>query len=505
RAPQGTHLDESNRIAGLIEEKVEAFRRTPDGRTRIKNIVTTVGNGGGNPFEGGGGSGSHLANVKLIFPDFEDRVDSDGTSWTSADVVTEIRSTLQDIPGAEIRVEKQKHGPPTGAAVTVRFIGDDMKVLEQLSDEATRKIKDVPNLVNLSCDLEAEKPELNFIPDRKRAAQLGVSASLISNFLKTSVFGTKVADYREFTDEYDIRLRLPLGQRRTIDDILRLRVPTEDGRAIPITSLGKFEYQPGLGTIHRIDRKRAVTLTADAEGRLGTEVLQDVEKRLADMTLPDGYRIVYAGEKEEEEKNSRFLMKAFSMALLLIVGILVAQFNTLSAPLIIMATVVLSMIGVFVGLLITDLPFGIVMTGVGVISLAGVVVNNAIVLLDYTRRLQHRGHELVQAAVEAGATRLRPVLLTAGTTILGLVPMATGISFDFHTMHWATRSNSSQWWATMANAVIFGLAFATLLTLVVVPSLYVLTYRLAAKFGFGGLQKPEDVEHPRPQPVMEDF
>lgn len=505
RAPQGTHLDETDRIARMIEERIEPFRRTPDGYLRIKNIVTTVGAGGGNPFEGGDGTGSHLANVKLIFPDFEVRQDPDGTDWTSAGVIANLRSVLNDIPGAEIRVEKQKNGPPTGAAVTVRFIGEDMKVLQQLSKQAMHAIKDVPNLVNLSSDLEAEKPELNFIPDRKRAAKLGISAAVISNFLKTAVFGTKVADYREFTDEYDIRLRLPLGERKTIDDILRLRVPTDDGKAVPISSLGKFEYQPGLGTIHRINRKRAVTLTADAEGRLGPEVLVDVEKRLAALTMPDGYRIEYAGEKEEEEKNSKFLLKAFGLALLLIVGILVAQFNTLSAPLIIMTTVLLSMIGVFVGLLVTDMPFGIVMTGVGVISLAGVVVNNAIVLLDYTRQLQRRGHTLLQAVVEAGVTRLRPVLLTAGTTVLGLVPMATGISFDFHTMQWATRSSSSQWWASMANAVIYGLGFATLLTLVVVPSLYVLIYRAAAKFGFGGLKKPDDAEHPHPKPMLEDF
>ena len=217
RAPQGTHLDESDRLARIVEERVEPFRRTSEGDLRIENVVTTVGSGGGNPFAGGDGIGSHLANVKLIFPDFEDRRDPDGNSWKSADAVTAIRAELSDIPGAEIRVEKQEHGPPTGAAVTVRFIGEDMAVLKRISENAMRKIKDVPNLVNLSSDLEAEKPELNFIPDRKRAAKLGISTSVISNFLKTAVFGTKVADYREFTDEYDIRLRLPYGDREAVE------------------------------------------------------------------------------------------------------------------------------------------------------------------------------------------------------------------------------------------------------------------------------------------------
>jgi multidrug efflux pump subunit AcrB len=237
-----------------------------------------------------------------------------------------------------------------------------------------------------------------------------------------------------------------------------------------------------------------VTLTADAEGRLDTDVLADAQQRLTEMDLPAGYEIRYAGKKEEEDKASAFLSKAFIVALLLIVGILVTQFNTLSAPLIIITTVVLSTIGVFAGLLICKMPFGIIMTGVGVISLAGVVVNNAIVLLDYTRQLQRRGQGVIEAAVEAGVTRLRPVLLTATTTILGLVPMATGVSFDFRNMQMAWRSETSQWWASMAIAVIFGLGFATVLTLVIVPTLYVLSYRVASFFGFGGLLKPSEKE-----------
>ncbi|HOF19351.1 MAG TPA: efflux RND transporter permease subunit, partial [Phycisphaerae bacterium] len=209
-------------------------------------------------------------------------------------------------------------------------------------------------------------------------------------------------------------------------------------------------------------------------------------------------------EKEEQDKAQAFLLKAFVVAILLIVGILVTQFNTLSVPLIIMTTVILSTIGVFTELLALRMPFVIIMTGVGIISLAGVVVNNAIVLLDYTRRLQRKGMDLLEAARTAGMTRLRPVLLTAATTIISLVPMATGVSFDFRTMSWALRSESSQWWASMAWAVIFGLAFATVLTLVVVPSLYVSLYRLAAKWGLGGLTHAGD--ELKTQPVeMEDF
>jgi multidrug efflux pump subunit AcrB len=252
---------------------------------------------------------------------------------------------------------------------------------------------------------------------------------------------------------------------------------------IPLSSLGKFEYKGGFGTIKRIDQKRTVTLTADTEGRLSSEVLLDVQERLGKLEMPAGYEIDYAGEKETEDESKAFLGKAFGIALFLVTLVLVIQFNSLKIPLIIMTTVILSLIGALLGLLVCNLPFGIIMTGIGVISLAGVVVNNAIVLLAYTRQLQRRGMDLVTAAAEAGVTRLRPVLLTATTTIIGLIPMAIGLAYDFHTFSWVTKSESAQMWRNMAVVVIFGLGFATILTLVVVPSLYVMLTKMAHKLG----------------------
>jgi len=229
-----------------------------------------------------------------------------------------------------------------------------------------------------------------------------------------------------------------------------------------------------------------------------------VQQRLAKLEMPAGYQIEYAGEQEQTEEASSFLfLRALPLALLLIVMILVMQFNTLSVPLIIMTTVMLSFIGVLVGLLVCRMPFGIIMTGVGVISLAGVVVNNAIVLLDYTRQLQRRGMGVLAAVVQAGQTRLRPVLLTATTTILGLLPMATGVSFNIHTFRLITHSESSQWWSSMARAVVFGLGFATMLTLIVVPTLYAALYRAAVRLGAGGLQRPASEQPPRERELVE--
>jgi multidrug efflux pump len=479
RTPQGTNIRETDRIIRLIEDRIKPYERW------IEDIVTNVGSSGGGLNIMASAGGPHLANISLIFYDFAVR------ERPSMEIIAGIRQAIADIPGAEIKVERERDGPPTGAPITVRLIGEDFSTLERLSDEARRTIADVPNIVNLRSDLEATRPELAFTVNRRVAMLLGVNTATVGNFLKMAVFGTKVGTYRQYNDEYDITVRLPLADRVDIDDLYRLKIPNLSGNSVPVSSLGRFEYQGGFGTINRVNQKRVVTLTADAEGRLSSEVLKDVQKRLQELELPNGYEIGYAGEKETEDESRAFLGKAFAIAILLIILVLVIQFNSLKVPFIIMTTVILSLIGALTGLLICGLPFGIIMTGIGVISLAGVVVNNAIVLLAYTRQLQQRGLDLISAAAEAGVTRLRPVLLTATTTIIGLIPMATGIAYDFHTFTWATKSESSQWWRNMAVVVIFGLGFATVLTLVVAPSLYVMLSHLSHRLGFEGVDAKE--------------
>ncbi len=492
REPQGTNIRETDRLVRLIEDRIKPYEPW------FKDVITNVGSANSGMDLVASAGGPHLANITLVFYDFTER------KRPSAEIIAEIRELVADIPGAEIKVEKEEGGPPTGAPVTVRIVGEDFKRLEQLSERAKRMIADVPNLVNLRSDLEAARPELAFTVNRRVAMLLGVNTAIVGNFLKTAIFGTKVGTYRQFNDEYDITVRLPLKNRVSIDDLYRLKVPNAAGQAIPLSSLGRFEYQGGFGTINRVDQKRVVTLTADTEGRLSSEVLADVQDHLAGLELPMGYEIRYAGEKETEDESRAFLGKAFLIAILLITLVLVIQFNSLLVPIIIMTTVILSLIGALLGLLVVGLPFGIIMTGIGVISLAGVVVNNAIVLLAYTRQLQARGMDLISAAAEAGATRLRPVLLTAATTIIGLIPMAVGISYDFHTFSWALKSESTQWWRNMAVVVIFGLAFATILTLVVVPSLYVMLTRASLRIHawLGSAEEVNEKEKPTTVPEM---
>jgi multidrug efflux pump len=313
---------------------------------------------------------------------------------------------------------------------------------------------------------------------------LGLSTDIIGFALKVAFNGIKVSTFREGDEDYDITVQLPESDRKVTDILRELLIPTPEG-LIPLSTVTTFEIAGGLGQVNRIDHERVVTVKAnvDEEKVPGPVVRTQAEKLLANFLLPPGYKIRFTGEFEFQQEAQAFLSKAFAAAVFLIILILVTQFNSVSQPLIIMTSVILSLGGVFFGLSVMKLPFGIIMTGVGVISLAGVVVNNAIILIDYTNRLHQRGMHFRDAIIAAGCTRLRPVLLTAITTILGLLPMVTGIAYNFHEMEIAWVSESSQWWRSMASAVIFGLALATVLTLVVVPTLYALIYTTSHKAG----------------------
>jgi multidrug efflux pump len=389
-----------------------------------------------------------------------------------------VRAALANFTGAEIKVEKEKEGPPTGAPVSIEISGENVIVLESLVSQAREKIKGIPGLVDLKDDFARAKPEIRVLVDREKATLLGLSTADISVLVKAAVSGSKMGVYRQGKDEYDIIVRLPEARRQSIADIESLLVPTNSGAPVPLTTVAKLEFGAGFGAIRHIDQKRVVTISGNTSGRNSNDVLLDVQKSLANVELPNGYRIDYSGEQEEQQKASAFLAKAFLIAIFLIVLVLITQFNSISQTFIVMTSVILSLSGVFLGLILTMTNFGIIMTGIGVISLAGVVVNNAIVLIDYINQLRRQEMELYEALLRAGIIRFRPVMLTAITTILGLLPMAVGVSFDFRNLSMIIGGESAQWWGPMAVAVIFGLAIATLLTLIVVPVLYAVFARI---------------------------
>jgi CzcA family heavy metal efflux pump len=470
KAPVGTNLDASDQLVSQVERVVSEY---PD----IRYVISNIGSVGGDPFEQGG-TGTHINRVALDFKDFHER------SKPSSEIVKEIRERLLGtIKGAEVQVEKEKEGPPTGAPVNIEISGPDILVLGGLAHGVREKIKDIPGLVDLKDNFVKGKPEIRVRVDKEKAALLGLDTYTIAYTVKAAVNGVKVGVYREGKDQFDIMARLPEKDRKSIESLKRITVSGPRGEPIPLTSVADVSLTTGVGAIQRMDQKRVVTVSGDVSGRLANDVIRDIERRLkGDFSWPRAYSYRFSGEQREQEKAQAFLSKAFIAAIFIILFILLAQFDSFAAPMIIMTSVLMSLIGVFMGLLVTGTAFGIIMTGIGVISLAGVVVNNAIVLIDYYKQLLARGTPSREALVRAGLTRFRPVMLTAITTLLGLLPMATGVSFDFKKFAWEIGSESSQWWGPMAVAVIFGLGLATLLTLVLVPVLCSLDYSLRERF-----------------------
>jgi len=288
--------------------------------------------------------------------------------------------------------------------------------------------------------------------------------------------------FRVADNEYDITVRLDSSQRESISAISDIYLPGKDGAKVPLTSVAKIDFSGGIGAINRKDLKRVVTVSANAEGRLGNDVLIDVKEKLKDLKFPTGYGIVYTGEQESQEESQTFLAKAFLISLLLVFFFLVIEFNSITSPVIIMFTVLLSLIGVLLGLLITQTPFGIIMTGIGVIALGGIVVRNAIILLDFQKELESRGLSREESVIQSGMIRLRPVFLTAAATILGLVPLTTGVDFDWRTLSWVIGGQNTAFWRPMGVAIIFGLSVATFLTLVVVPTIFVSVNNILDRF-----------------------
>jgi len=317
-------------------------------------------------------------------------------------------------------------------------------------------------------------PSVQIDIDRQKAALFGLSTNNIGFALKTAYNGLNISTYREDGEDYDITVKLAEENLKVTDVLRKLMIPAPNGQLVPLTTLASITFSGSIGDINRINHQRVVTVKANVDETKipGAVAKQQAEEILSSFGLPPGYSLKFTGQDEHQRESQEFLSKAFVIAIFLIFLILVTLFNSVSQPVIIMSSVILSFGGVFLGLTVMQFPFGIIMSFVGVISLAGVVVNNAIVLIDYTNKLKERGMALHDAIISAGATRLRPVVLTAITTVLGLIPMVTGVSINFREMSISMVSETSQYWKSMSVVVIFGLILATLLTLLVVPTLY---------------------------------
>ncbi|MEX0912838.1 MAG: efflux RND transporter permease subunit [Gemmatimonadota bacterium] len=480
--PSGTRATFTDEVAQEVERRLADV----EGMTDASSIVATVRqSGGGNMFSGGGGPGS----VAITFLPFQER---------ESDVFETIERLQQSIgeglAGVEVTVTMPQNGPPSGPSVSVEISGDDPAVLRSLGDEVVAILRNSPvaaRLEGLESDMTTGRPELVVQVDRERAALYGLSTGQVGSVIRSAIQGTEAATYRAGEEEFDIIVRLAEEYRRDLNALGDITIPHE-GRQIPLLSVASWRTEEGSASVIRQDMKRVVTVSSDVRaGENSNAVLADVQAQLGSFAeaLPAGYTLDYTGQQEEQTDAQEFLIGAFLAAMMLIAFILISQFNSVVKPFIILSSVIMSSVGVLVGLLVFRMPFGIIMTGVGMISLAGVVVNNAIVLIDYVDILRERdGLTRREALVEAGRTRFRPVVLTAITTVLGLVPLAIGFNFDFLGLYTALSPDlfwggeQAAWWGGMAIAVIVGLSFATVLTLVLVPVLYSLVDDISAFF-----------------------
>jgi len=476
-APSGTRIELTDHYADIVEQQVKEC-------SDLKAYTTSVGT----PIDqqsSGGSLPSHQGSVTIEFVDMVERKQS------SSHTLELLRERLDAFTGARLTVQKVEEGPPTGAPVNIEISGDDFNVLGEIAAEVKDRLRSITGLVDITDNYDRSLPELRIIPDVEKAGRYGLRTFDIAGTIRTALHGTEAAKYRVGEDEYDIIVRYLQPFRGKVEDVENATVFYE-GSTIPVSAFARIEFGTGLAAIHRIDARRVVTVSAEvADGFNANALLALAQESLADYSLPPSYSLDYTGESEDQKEASDFLSNAFMIAIMLIFVVLVSQFSSVTVPVVILFSVILSLIGVFAGLMITHTPFGIIMTGVGVISLAGIVVNNAIVMLTYIIQLQERGMDKTEAIIQAGMTRFRPVILTAVTTILGLIPLTTGLAIDFGALFDGNFSRalvvggeSSQWWGPMGVAVIWGLTVATFLTLVVVPVMYSTLDPIKRFFGF---------------------
>ena len=479
-APLGTNIETSNTVARTAEDRIlTLLDENPKSEANIENMVVNVGVGEDAQF-GGGAQQSERSRISLNMVDYAERPES------STRTLEKLRSQLQGIPGTDIEFAKQEQGPPTGPPVNIEISGPEFDRIVQISKEIKSQLNDaaksgqLPGLVDVTDNLNTGRPEVQVDVDREQAAEYGLSTTQIAQTVRSAIQGIEADTYRSGEDEYDITVRLQEADRTTLESLQNLTVTNPLDRQIPLTSVANIEEGTGFGSITRIDESRVVTVSGDAApGHNGPEVLNRVQDELSEYReqLPPGYTMEYTGGNEEQQESFGFLGTALAIGASLILLIMIIEFNSISAPFIIMAAVGLSLIGVFLGLILTRTPFNL-FTFIGIIALAGIVVNNNIVLVDYIMQLRGRGADKQSAIIEGGATRLRPVLLTALTTILGLVPLTFGINVDFVGLladfapNFQFGSENTQFWGPMGTAIISGLTFATFLTLVIVPAMY---------------------------------
>ncbi|MBC8082136.1 MAG: efflux RND transporter permease subunit [Hymenobacter sp.] len=489
KMPVGTRVEVTDSVARVLEQRIYGVigRNNHD----VESVITNVAIGAGDPGEATatGVSQSNLAKVGVAFKETSER-----TGQATSIYMDKIREVVKGIPAAEISVDQESSGPPTGKDIAIEVAGDDYPQLAALSKKVERYVDSlkIGGIEDLRSNLEDRNPEIAVNINRTRANREGISTAQIGQEVRTAIYGFEASKFKTPDDEYPIQVRYAQPYRENVDAILNAPLSFRDAtgqvRQVPISSVADINYSTTYGGIKRKDVKRLITISSNVlNGFTGPDVVAQIDKALQAYPTPPGYTIRMGGAQEDQQETSDFLGIAAIGAIGLIFLVLVMQFNSVSKPIIILTEIIFSVIGVMLGLAVTGMNISIVMTGVGIIALAGIVVKNGILLVEFTDMLRSQGMPLREAIVLAGRTRLNPVILTATAATLGLIPLAIGLNVDFYELFNSGRPNffiggeSVVFWGPLAWTIIFGLVFATLITLVVVPVMYLITERLKEK------------------------
>ena len=406
------------------------------------------------------------------------------TDWSlrrPADVIlADIVARTDDLAGIFVETRKEEAGPPVGKPIQIEITAYDPTLIVPTVAKISQAMEEIGDITNMEDGRPIPGIQWELEVDRAQAAKFDADVTLIGSYVRMVTNGMRLSDTRpdDADEEIDIVVRLP-ERYRTFEQLKQIRVQTAAG-LVPISNFVTREARPKVSILRRVDGDRAITIKADvAPGVLADDKVRQIRQWLAGAELPEGVKVAFKGEDEEQKEAEAFLSKAFGVALFLMAIILVTQFNSFYSAFLILSAVIMSTIGVMIGLLVTNQPFGIVMSGIGVIALAGIVVNNNIVLIDTFDRLKKTTATVEEAILRTGAQRLRPVFLTTVTTILGLMPMVLGMNIDLFSREVQIGAPSTQWWRQLSTAIVFGLGFATVLTLVVTPSALMLRANVA--------------------------
>jgi multidrug efflux pump len=483
--PVGTDIKTTDSLASLLEDRV--YSVIGENNPLVESVITNVALGASeDQFDRTGAS--HKAKVGVAFVEFAAR---NGTS--TAQYLDKIRDAVKGIPGAEVAVDQESSGPPAGKPVSIEIKGDNFIDLITASTELKRYLdaKAIGGIEELRSDLIVSKPEINVRIDRDRANREGLSTAQIGMEFRTAIIGKEVSKLKDDEEEIPIVMRLKEDQRENINAVENLPITFRDMnmggmlRTVPMAAFSEIKYGNTFGGIRRKNQDRLVTISSNVlTGFNPNNVVAEVEQAIKEFRAPATVSIGMGGEQEEQKAAGTFLTGALIFSLGLIMLILITQFNSVGKTLIIISEVFFSVIGVLLGLSLFKMDFSVVMMGIGIVALAGIVVRNGILMVEFTDKLrEEEGMPAREAIIEAGRIRMTPVLLTATATILGLIPLAVGFNIDFAGLFTSGDpkiffgGDSVAFWGPLSWTIIFGLSFATLITLIILPTMYLLGYQ----------------------------